>query len=189
MYVRQLELRPLPVKLASSVVIFSTGDIATQTLVERTALPAVDLQRTARLAAFGFVATAYVSTWWGVLEPRAAAVFCPQAQKLPNTLLKVFCDQTFGAGSFNVIFFGQTAVMEGKSWREALQRIREQWWPQMQRHWCLWPAFHSWNFYANPLHLRIFYQNVMLVGWSAVLSQIGKRTAEAEAAAAVSAAS
>jgi|EP01046_Picozoa_sp_COSAG06_P038780 hypothetical protein len=181
-YVGQLEARPLPVKLASSVVIFGLGDVATQMLLEGTPLTAIDVQRTGRLVAFGLVATAYVSTWWGVLEPRAAMVFCPQAQRLQNTLFKVFCDQTFGAGSFNVIFFGQSALMEGKTPQQALERIKEQWWPQMQRHWCLWPAFHSLNFYYNPLHLRVFFQNVMLVGWSALLSTIGKRTAEAEAA-------
>lgn len=178
---RQLEARPLPVKLASSVVIFGIGDVATQLLVEGTQPSRIDVERTGRLIAFGVVATAYVSTWWGILEPRAAALFCPKAQKLQNTLFKVLADQTFGAGSFNFIFFGQSALMEGKSPAQALARIREQWWPQMQRHWCLWPAFHSLNFYFNPLHLRVFFQNVMLVGWSGLLSSIGKRTAEAEA--------
>lgn len=171
----------MPVKLASSVVIFGVGDVATQLLLEGTAPSALDAERTGRLIAFGVVATAYVSTWWGILEPRAAALFCPQAQKLKNTLFKVLCDQSFGAGSFNFIFFGQSALMEGKSPSQALARIKEQWWPQMQRHWCLWPAFHSLNFYFNPLHLRVFFQNVMLVGWSALLSSIGKQTAEAEA--------
>ena len=171
----------MPVKLASSVVIFGVGDMATQLLIEGTAPSAIDVERTGRLIAFGMVATAYVSTWWGILEPRAAALFCPQSQKLQNTLIKVLADQSFGAGSFNLIFFGQSALMEGKSPAQALTRIREQWWPQMKRHWCLWPAFHSFNFYFNPLHLRVFFQNVMLVGWSAVLSSIGKQTAEAEA--------
>ena len=178
---RQLETRPLPVKLASSVVIFGIGDAATQLVLEGTKPYEIDVDRTGRLIAFGLVATAYVSSWWGILEPRAAALFCPQAQKLQNTLFKVLADQTFGAGSFNFIFFGQSALMEGKSPSQALARIKDQWWPQMQRHWCLWPAFHSFNFYFNPLHLRVFFQNVMLVGWSALLSSIGKQTAEAEA--------
>ena len=180
-YVHQLEARPLPVKLASSVVIFGIGDAATQVLLEGAQPSEIDIERTGRLIAFGLVATAYVSTWWGILEPRAAALFCPHAQKLQNTLFKVLADQSFGAGSFNFIFFGQSALMEGKSPGQALERIKEQWWPQMQRHWCLWPAFHSLNFYFNPLHLRVFFQNVMLVGWSGLLSTIGKRTAEAEA--------
>lgn len=179
-YVRQLEARPLPVKLASSVVIFGVGDVATQLFFEGTPVYKLDTGRTGRLISFGVVATAYVSTWWGILEPRAAMLFCPTAQRLPNTLVKVCADQTFGAGSFNFIFFGQSALMEGKSPAEAMTRIREQWWPQMQRHWCLWPAFHTLNFYFNPLHLRVFFQNVMLVGWSALLSTIGKQTAQAE---------
>ena len=134
-----------------------------------------------RLVAFGLVATAYVSTWWGLLEPRVAAVFCPTTQRLQNTLLKVFADQTFGATSFNVLFFGQSAIMEGKGFAGARDRIYEQLWPQMQRHWCLWPAVHSLNFYFNPLHLRVFTQNVVLVGWTVLLSTIGKQAAAAEA--------
>eukprot|EP01045_Picozoa_sp_COSAG04_P008201 COSAG04_NODE_450_length_14158_cov_17.389573_11_plen_93_part_00 len=61
-------------------------------------MASIDLQRTARMACFGTTATCYIHTWWGFLEPRAAAVFCPTAQRLQNTAFKVFCDQTFGAG-------------------------------------------------------------------------------------------
>ena len=39
----QLEARPLPVKLASSVVIFGLGDVATQMLLEGTPLTAIDV--------------------------------------------------------------------------------------------------------------------------------------------------
>ena len=28
------------------------------------------------------------------------------------------------------------------------------------------------NFYFNPLHLRVFFQNLALVGWSSVLSSV-----------------
>jgi hypothetical protein len=112
-YCGQLQRRPLPVKLASAVAIFATGDIATQTVFEGVALAEVgqcasailaafsstteaplwllkvplslwdcpriqvDVRRAARLACFGVVVTAYVHTWWGFLEPRAALVFCP----------------------------------------------------------------------------------------------------------------
>ena len=99
-------------------------------------------------------------------------MFCPQAQRLKNTVFKVACDQTFGAGSFNLIFFTQTALMEGCSANDTLDRVRAQWWPQMQRHWCFWPWFHMGNFYYNPLHLRVLWQNLALVGWSALLSSV-----------------
>ena len=165
-----LEARPLRVKIASAVVIFSTGDLGTQCLVERRS---IDLTRTARMAAFGGLVTAWVHCWWNVLEPLAASVFHPQTRRLRNTVLKVACDQTFGAGSFNVIFFTQTALMEGCGISEAVERVRSQWWPQMRRHWCFWPWFHLGNFYYNPLHLRVLWQNLALVGWSGLLSSVG----------------
>ena len=185
-YVRALESDPLKVKVASAAVIFSTGDLTAQTLVDRTELRSIDLERTARMAAFGCCVTAWVHGWWGTLEPLASSVFCPQAQRLKNTVFKVACDQTFGAGSFNLIFFTQTALMEGCSANDTLDRVRAQWWPQMQRHWCFWPWFHLGNFYHNPLHLRVLWQNLALVGWSALLSSV---SADAGAAAAAGPAS
>ena len=172
-YVRALEARPLRVKVASAAVIFSTGDLSTQYLVEKSEARSIDLMRTARMAAFGCLVTAWVHNWWGILEPLATSVFHPQTQRVRNTMFKVACDQTFGAGSFNFIFFTQTALMEGEGVSGAMERVRTQWWPQMQRHWCFWPWFHSFNFYHNPLHLRVLWQNLALVGWSALLSSVG----------------
>jgi len=171
-YVHALESDPLKVKVASAAVIFSTGDLTAQTLVDRTAPRSIDLGRLARMVAFGCLVTAWVHGWWGTLEPLAASVFCPQAQRLKNTVFKVACDQTFGAGSFNLIFFTQTSLMEGCSANDTLDRVRAQWWPQMQRHWCFWPWFHLGNFYHNPLHLRVLWQNLAQIGWSALLSSV-----------------
>ena len=168
---------PMRVKVASAAVIFATGDCATQSLVERTPMRSIDVHRTARMAAFGCLVTAWVANWWNVLEPTAAKIFCPRSQRLKNTVLKVAADQSFGAGSFNVIFFVQTALMEGHGVGGAVDRLRTQWWPQMQRHWCFWPMFHLGNFYYNPLHLRVLYQNLALVGWSTVLSSVGAAAA------------
>lgn len=44
--------------------------------------------------------------------------------------------------------------------------------PTMLRHWTLWPAVHTLNFYYNPLHHRVLVQNLVLVGWSAYLSHL-----------------
>lgn len=172
-YVRALERRPLRVKVASAAAIFSSGDVATQTLVEGTALDSLDVKRTARMASFGCVVTAWVHCWWGTLEPMAASIRCPAKHRLQNTVLKVACDQTFGAGAFNTIFFSWTAFTEGLGYDGAEKRVREQLWPQMQRHWTFWPWFHLVNFYYNGLHQRVFFQNVALVGWSALLSSVG----------------
>ena len=116
--------------MASAAVIFSTGDLGTQYLVERKDVRSIDLTRTTRMAAFGCLVTGWVHGWWGTLEPLANSVFNPQTQRLRNTVFKVACDQTFGAGSFNFIFFTQTALMEGSSLSGALERVRAQWWPQ-----------------------------------------------------------
>ena len=176
-YTRALDKHPLPVKISSAITIFSGGDLVVQCVEARSFSAPNDWLRTARMAAFGVVATCFMHGWWGFLEPRAAAIFCPVEQKLANTVFKVAADQSFGAGCFNAIFFGQSALLEGRTPPEAARRVSEQWWPQMQVHWCFWPAFHLCNFHFNSLHLRIFYQNIGSIGWSCVLSDTARRAA------------
>ena len=111
-------------------------------------------------------------------------------------------DQIVGAGGFNIIFFSLTALLEGKSVREAAERVKTQLNPQMLRHWLFWPWFHLLNvrrccffdfglpdvpltrgvlplqFYFNTLHVRVVFQNLALVGWSALLSSVGAASKE-----------
>ena len=176
-YTRALEARPLLVKTGSAVAIFTSGDLLVQSAELGSLGAPKDWQRTGRMAAFGVAATLFMHNWWGFLEPRAAALFCPVEQRFANALFKMVADQSFGASCFNALFFGQSALLEGRTPFEAVERIGEQWWPQMQTHWCFWPAFHLCNFYFNTLHLRIFYQNIGSIGWSCVLSRTGAAAA------------
>jgi len=188
-YVSALQTSPLRTKLGSAFAIFSGTDVAMQALAWRQQQQALapdgaagacakwfiidgyDPVRTAKMACFGICATAFVSAWWGVLEPAAARVFCPVTSRLPNALLKVVADQLFGASVFNLMFFVQTALIEGRGVDGAVARVRQRWWPQMLTHWTFWPAFHTLNFYFAPFHLRILYQNIAAVGWSSLLSR------------------
>jgi len=42
----------------------------------------------------------------------------------------------------------------------------------MIRHWTIWPAVHTLNFYYNPIHHRVLVQNVVLIFWSGYLSHL-----------------
>jgi hypothetical protein len=56
--------------------------------------------------------------------------------------------------------------------RQTCDRATEMLPPTMLRHWTLWPAVHTLNFYYNPIHHRVLVQNIVLVGWSAYLSHL-----------------
>ena len=56
--------------------------------------------------------------------------------------------------------------------KDTCERAAEMLPPTMLRHWTLWPAVHTLNFYYNPLHHRVLVQNLVLVGWSAYLSHL-----------------
>ena len=172
-YVSALEANPVQVKVASAAVIFSTGDFATQTVLERTDVRRVDVKRTARMAAFGCCVTAWVHCWWGVLEPFAASAFCPQTQRLKNTVVKVLCDQSFGAGSFNLIFFSQTALIEGCGVHGAAERADA----MVAAGSGTGASALVRELLLRPFHLRVLWQNLALVGWSALLSTSGPQRA------------
>ena len=42
----------------------------------------------------------------------------------------------------------------------------------MIRHWTIWPAVHTLNFYYNPIHHRVLVQNLVLIFWSGYLSHL-----------------
>jgi hypothetical protein len=42
----------------------------------------------------------------------------------------------------------------------------------IKRHWVLWPAIHTLNFYYNPIHHRVLVQNIVLIFWSGYLSHL-----------------
>ena len=42
----------------------------------------------------------------------------------------------------------------------------------MLKHWKIWPAIHSLNFYFTPVQNRVLVQNLVLVGWSGYLSHL-----------------
>ena len=40
------------------------------------------------------------------------------------------------------------------------------------RHWTVWPAIHTLNFYYNPIHCRALFQNFVLIAWLGYLSHL-----------------
>ena len=56
--------------------------------------------------------------------------------------------------------------------RQTCDRAAEMLPSTMLRHWTLWPAVHTLNFYYNQIHHRVLVQNIVLIGWSAYLSHL-----------------
>mmetsp|Transcript_5980 Transcript_5980/g.10693 ORF Transcript_5980/g.10693 Transcript_5980/m.10693 type:complete len:296 (+) Transcript_5980:135-1022(+) len=184
-YCEALLARPLIVKATSASLIFFTSDSATQYLLDPTG--EWDGARAGSGAAFGVIATTWLHYWWGFLEGFVGARLPVARHRLSNTLVKVVVDQAIGAPLYIYTYYVVTNFLQelnsqqpqmddGKSasvlLKETHDNASQMLMPTMMRHWMLWPAVHTFNFYYMPLHHRVLVQNLVLVGWSGYLSHL-----------------
>lgn len=179
-YNAALMKRPLVVKASAAAVIFFVSDSATQQITDPG--KAWDSARSGSGAAFGVVATGWLHYWWGFLEVFVGKRLPVTTHRLSNTLTKVFLDQAIGAPLYIYSYFVITNFIQ--DWKKSEEttssellsktcdRATEMLPPTMLRHWTLWPAVHTVNFYYMPLHHRVLVQNLVLVGWSGYLSHL-----------------
>lgn len=189
-YNAKLAARPLLTQSVTTAVLFATGDVTAQQLVEKRGLAKHDVTRTGRMALyggcecpaaarpgaphrmltgagfFGPVAT----TWFGILARRVTL----RNARL-ETLARVACDQTLFAPVMIGAFLSSMAAMEGASPKE---RLETKWWPALQANWMLWPFVQFVNFTFLPLQHRVLFANVISIGWNSYLSWVNSRPAD-----------
>jgi protein Mpv17 len=176
-YTALLFARPLIVKATSASVIFFVSDSATQLITEPDS--DWDVARAGSGAAFGIVATGWLHYWWGFLEGFVGRRVPVAQNRLGNTLVKVVLDQAIGAPLYIYTYYVITNFVQemsnrpvdsdkesGDVLKDTCERASEMLAPTMLRHWTLWPAVHTLNFYYSPLHHRVLVQNLVLIGWS-----------------------
>jgi len=164
-YNTALNKRPLLVKASAASIIFFASDSATQRITSPD--KEFDLARAGSGAAFGVVATSWLHYWWGFLEVAVGKRLPTSTHKLSNTMTKVFLDQAIGAPLYIYTYFVITNFLQDwnslpeKSSQNAKQlmnktcsKATDMLPPTMMRHWTLWPAIHTFNFYYMPLHHR-----------------------------------
>ena len=164
-YNAALNKNPLLVKASAASVIFFCSDSATQRLMEPD--EEYDLARAGSGAAFGVVATSWLHYWWGFLEVAVGKRLPISTHRLSNALSKVFLDQAIGAPLYIYTYFVITNFLQDwnkaadktsdnakQLWNKTTSKATEMLPPTMMRHWTLWPAVHTWNFYYMPLHHR-----------------------------------
>ncbi|KAG7365205.1 Mpv17 / PMP22 family protein [Nitzschia inconspicua] len=189
-YTLALVARPLFVKGSTASFIFFVSDSITQQLSTSrdNHQNTYDLARAGSGAVFGVVATGWLHYWWNFLEVAVGKRIPVVTHRFTNTVTKVAIDQLVGAPIYIFTYYVIThggkeyiaSLQESNSikptpstlLRETCNRAAEMLPPTMLRHWTLWPAVHTLNFYNNPLHHRVLVQNLVLVGWSAYLSHL-----------------
>ncbi|KAF4589454.1 Mpv17/PMP22 [Ophiocordyceps camponoti-floridani] len=168
-YNAKLASRPLLTQSVTTAVLFATGDITAQQLVDKRGVKGHDLMRTGRMALYGgFVFGPVATTWFGFLSRNI---------KLPNrrieTLARVAVDQSVFAPVMIGVFLSSMATMEGAS---AKQRLEKTWWPALRTNWMVWPFVQAINFTFLPLQHRVLFANIVSIGWNSYLSWVNSQS-------------
>lgn len=181
----------------TTAVLFATGDITAQQLVEKRGIQKHDLTRTGRMALYGgckkpapclFLSLLLIITFFltyhthfadlsslGVFGPAATTWLGFLARRVNfkgpriTTLARVACDQTLFAPIAIGAFLSSMAVMEGNS---PTERLETTWWPALKANWMVWPFVQFINFTFLPLQYRLLFANVISIGWNSYLSWV-----------------
>jgi len=171
-YESSLESNPILTKAATSLVGFALGDIIAQTLIDGTALAAVDSMRVLKLASFGFLLHGTTGHFfYNFLD-----------NKIPGTgakevASKVFIDQVLWNPIFGICFFGYLGLFEGLSLAETGLKIQDGLFVAVTGSWKFWPIAHAVNFRFIPTRNRLLYINTLQIFYNVFLSIIASTAA------------
>jgi len=165
-YQARLAARPLLTPSITTLILFATGDVAAQQLVERRGAAAHDAARTARMALYGGVVFGPAATlWFRVLQRHVVVASSANA----TIAARVACDQLLFAPTFIGVFLGSMAVLEGAS---PADKLRRNYWDALRANYMIWPFVQGVNFKLVPLEHRVLFVNFISIGWNCYLSYL-----------------
>ncbi|GAA5822535.1 hypothetical protein JCM10212_004237 [Sporobolomyces blumeae] len=173
-YNSALMRRPYATGSASAAVLFGAGDVLAQQGIEKRGKDH-DFMRTLRLAGYGGLVFAPVVTKWFTALERIKL-----ASKPLQLTARVAADQFLFTPVMVGVFFTSQTFLEGKGIDEAQRRLRESWWPTLQKNWQLWIPTQAANFAIVPVHLRLVVVNVVSLFWNAYLSYANSQAESTE---------
>ncbi|KAL0253648.1 protein SYM1 [Cryptococcus tetragattii IND107] len=162
-YAAFLTRRPVLGNMISSAVLFATGDVIAQQLIEKKGADH-DLPRTARIVTWGgLIFAPTVNLWFRTLER------IPIRSRWPATFTRVGLDQFGFAPVVLSGFFTAMTFMEGKDFNAAKIKWHESFVPTLQANWMLFIPFQMLNMLI-PLQYRLLAVNAVNIPWNAFLS-------------------
>ncbi|KAF8879119.1 hypothetical protein BD779DRAFT_1612935 [Infundibulicybe gibba] len=156
--------RPMLASCATAAVLFGTGDVIAQQVVEKKGKNH-DYVRTARLTFYGGALFGPAMTqWYGFLNRIKFA--SPTRAVIYRVRL---VDQAVLTPVAVAFFFGSMSVLEGKA-DEAYDRIKSAYVPTIIRNWGVFLPTQIINFAFVPHHLRLVVVSVVSLFWNTYLS-------------------
>ncbi|KAH8652123.1 hypothetical protein BX600DRAFT_402552 [Xylariales sp. PMI_506] len=162
-YQHKLAIRPMLTQSITTAILFATGDITAQQLVEKKGIEKHELARTGRMLLYGgIIFGPAATTWFKFLQRRITF-----KNKNAEIITRVACDQGLFAPTAIGFFLSSMAAMEGGSPKEKLEKS---YLPALQTNYMIWPFVQLVNFKFIPLNYRVLFVNVISIGWNCYLS-------------------
>ncbi|KAL2001419.1 hypothetical protein VTN02DRAFT_1800 [Thermoascus thermophilus] len=164
-YQARLAKQPLLTTSVASAILFGSGDILAQQIVDKKGLDKHDFARTGRMALYGgAIFGPAATTWYGFLQ-RNVVLKTTRA----TLFARVAADQGLFTPTHLTAFLSSMAIMEGK---DPVERLRTSFLSSYKANLMIWPAVQAVNFSIVPLEHRVLVVNVVSLGWNCLLSLI-----------------
>ncbi|KAN0059839.1 Protein required for ethanol metabolism [Thecaphora frezii] len=161
----------LPRQCVSGGILFATGDIIAQQLLEKRGTRH-DPWRTFRLGLYGgAIFSPIAATWFGKVLERVQL-----KSNVANIAAKVALDQTVAAPVMTGLFFTATTIMAGGSVEDARRKLKESWWTTLKTGWAVWVPVQAVNMAIVPPSQRLLFVNVVSIFWNTFLSLVSSHS-------------
>ena len=141
----------------------AAGDVLAQQLVERRG-KSHDIRRTVRMGVVGLGLGCILRPWYLTLDRIV------KGNRNIDALKKMVIDQSIAAPNIILSFYTMKEVIEGKSFEEYKQTLKERYLETLKTNYKFWPFVQTVNFLFVPLQHRLGFVNVSALFWNTYLS-------------------
>lgn len=167
-YEALVKVHPVFYKACTSGVAYTLGDFVSQVYQGRT-LKTVDLARSARSGAAGFVGHGPLCHYWMVFME----TYLDFDGAWYGTGVKVLADQTVWSLYLNACYSFLIGTFALRDPREVWKDVKATSWPALRSSWRFWPFVHCISFsHLVPLDLKLLWVDAMEIVWVTILSKV-----------------
>jgi len=167
-YNARLARQPLLTQSVVSALLFGSGDILAQQVVDQVGIENHDYARTGRMVLYGGVIFGPAATTWYRFLDRNVIFRSPKL----TLASRVCADQVAFAPIHMFVFLSSMSIMEGS---DPLDKLRNSYWTVYKANLMLWPWVQAVNFTFVPLQHRVLVVNVVSLAWNCILSTINSK--------------
>ncbi|XP_034671988.1 mpv17-like protein 2 isoform X1 [Drosophila subobscura] len=150
-----------------SLTLSCLGDVLEQHLeIYSGEIERFDSQRTSHMAISGVTVGIICHYWYKMLDKRMPG------RSMRVVAKKIVLDQLICSPVYISVFFVTLGLLEQKDKHEVWEEIKEKAWKLYAAEWTVWPAAQFINFYWIPAHYRIFYDNIISLGYDVLTSKV-----------------